>query len=68
METPGPKKRELEARIHALWVEFQKGMRVRGFDPNQADNVPLPPALAKLKAEHDDLVTELELLESEIES
>jgi hypothetical protein len=67
MQTAGPKRRELEARIQALKLEFENGMRVRGFDPEQAENVPIPPALAQLKAEHDDLIVELEILESEIE-
>ena len=61
MEGTNSTRRDLEARIKELEQEFASGMRARGFDPAQAANVPLPPALAKIQAARDELI---ELLES----
>jgi hypothetical protein len=59
MEKVGPTKSELEAQIVDLKNRFESGMRARGFDPEQAENVPLPPALAKLQVECDELIEQL---------
>ena len=44
---------QLETRLHAVEEEFDREMRIRGFDPDQADNVALPGPLAKLYAERE---------------
>jgi hypothetical protein len=53
---------ELEKKLGELDTRFANGMRKRGFDPAQADNVALPSALAKLFAEREEIKAELEEL------
>jgi hypothetical protein len=52
----------LEERLHALEEEFERGMRARGFDPTQGENLALTSSLAKLYEERDDLRTKLAAL------
>jgi len=40
--------------------QFEQQMRVRGFDPQQAENVALPAALARLYIERQELLEKLE--------
>ena len=54
---------ELNAKLRALDAEFDRGMRARGFDPLQAENVALPSHLATLYAERERIKTELRELE-----
>jgi hypothetical protein len=46
---------ELESRLRIVEEDFDREMRIRGFDPAQDDNVALPGPLAKLYAEREDL-------------
>lgn len=54
---------ELQARLKSLNEDFNREMRVRGFDPAQAENVALPGALARLYMERQLLLEELNNLE-----
>ena len=53
---------ELDKKLRTLDAEFDREMRVRGFDPAQADNVALPTHLAALYAEREQIKAELEEL------
>ena len=46
-------------RIRALDMRIESGLRARGFDPAQAENVPLPKGVAELKAERDAVAQQL---------
>lgn len=50
---------ELLANLTKLKAEFDREMRARGFDPAQADNVPLTPSLATLHSKLEHLRAEL---------
>jgi hypothetical protein len=52
--------RQLEARLLEITKQLEQQMRVRGFDPQQADNVALPAALARLYMERLELLEKLE--------
>ena len=49
----------LEERLHVVEQEFEWGMRARGFDPTQDENLALTSSLAKLYEERNDLRTSL---------
>ena len=57
-----PSTEELDKKLRTLDAEFDREMRVRGFDPAQADNVALPTHLAALYAEREQIKAELEEL------
>jgi hypothetical protein len=50
----------LRERLRALDTEFDREMRIRGFDPAQADNVALPSHLAALYAEREKIKAQIE--------
>ena len=50
----------LRAKLRALDTEFDQEMRVRGFDPAQAENVALPSHLAALYAEREQTRAQIE--------
>ena len=52
----------LEERLHVVEQEFERGMRARGFDPTQDENLALTSSLAKLYDERDDLRARLAAL------
>ena len=52
----------IRARLRLLEEQFEREMRGRGYEPSQADNVPLTPSLAKLYNEQEQLRAELALL------
>jgi hypothetical protein len=54
---------ELKTHLESLNENFDREMRARGFDPAQAENVPLPAALAQLYMERQLLLEELNNLE-----
>ena len=56
---------ELKQKLSALEIEFEREMRSRGFEPEQADNIALPSHLAALYAEREQLKAELEESEGE---
>jgi hypothetical protein len=51
---------QLEAQLRETTEQFEQQMRARGFDPEQAENVALPAALAKLYVERQLLLEKLE--------
>jgi hypothetical protein len=51
---------QLREELSNLDQRFEREMRARGFDPEQAENVALPLALAKLYAEREELRAKLE--------
>jgi hypothetical protein len=50
----------LEDRLREVEETFERQMRARGFEPDQAELVALPGPLAKLYAEREELRSELE--------
>ena len=50
---------ELKRKLRELNAEFDREMRARGFDPEQAENVALPSHLAALYAERERVKEEL---------
>ena len=50
---------ELNNKLRSLDAEFDREMRARGFDPEQAENVALPSHLAALYAERERVKEEL---------
>jgi hypothetical protein len=54
---------KLRDKLQAVEMAYLKGMRARGFDPVQAENLALPSPLAELYAEREDLLERLALLE-----
>jgi hypothetical protein len=50
---------ELKKKLRTLNTEFDREMRVRGFDPSQSENVALPSHLAALYAERERIKEEL---------
>ncbi len=63
MNETEPTRTELERRLAALDEEFAREMKTRGFQPDQAENVPLTPELARLYSRRVALSEELEALE-----
>ena len=55
--------KQLEARLLEITEQFEQQMRVRGFDPKQADNVALPTGLARLYIERTKILEQLEEIE-----
>jgi len=53
---------ELHDRLRDLDTEFERQMRARGFDPDQAENIALPSHLAQLYAERERIRAQLEEL------
>lgn len=51
---------ELNKKLHELDAEFAREMRIRGFDPAQAENVALPSHLATLYAEREKIKAQIE--------
>jgi hypothetical protein len=54
-----PKTKQLETQLKEISEQFEQQMRARGFDPEQADNVALPTALARLYVERQRLLEKL---------
>jgi hypothetical protein len=54
-----PSTAELNDKLRSLDAEFDREMRARGFDPDQAENVALPSHLATLYAERERVKEEL---------
>jgi hypothetical protein len=52
----------LQARLREVEEAFAREMRAKGFDPSQADTVPLTPRLAKLYQEGTELREQLETM------
>jgi len=59
--------KQLEARLLEITEQFEQQMRLRGFDPQQADNVALPGDLARLYVERQQLLEKLEEIRGENE-
>ena len=53
------RRRELEEKLRSVEEIFVREMRQRGFEPDQAENVALPTALAQLYTQREALKTEL---------
>ena len=54
---------DLREQLRALDAEFEREMRARGFEPDQAENVAMPSQLAALYAERERIKAQLEPLE-----
>jgi hypothetical protein len=52
----------LEGKLREVDQQLRRGMRARGFDPDQDDNLALTAPLAKLYTEREQLREELESL------
>jgi len=59
--------KQLKARLLEITEQFEQQLRARGFDPQQADNVALPAALARLYIERQELLEKLEEIRGESE-
>ncbi|MCM3871354.1 MAG: hypothetical protein ND895_11770 [Pyrinomonadaceae bacterium] len=59
---------ELKERLREVEKEFERQMRERGFEPDQAELVALPGPLAKLYAERAELRADLENLKGDSQS
>ena len=57
----------LEEKLRSVEETFVREMRQRGFEPDQAENVALPTALARLYTEREALKTELNEMKGESE-
>lgn len=57
-----PEVDQIRARLRVIEHQFEREMRERGFDPQQADTVPLTPSLAKLQDEQHQLRLQLAAL------
>jgi len=55
-----PTDKQLEAQLRDITDRFEQQMRARGFDLEQAENVALPAALARLYVERQLLLEKLE--------
>lgn len=61
MKNGGDNRRdELEAKLRSVEESFAREMRERGFELDQAENVALPTSLARLYAEREALIAQLE--------
>lgn len=56
---------QLEERLREVEETFERQMRERGFEPDQAELVALPGPLAKLYAEREELRADLEDLKAD---
>ena len=54
-----PETKQLETRLQEVTEQFEQQMRARGFDPEQAENVALPTALARLYVERQIIIEKL---------
>jgi hypothetical protein len=61
----GTRQTRLEERLRLVDELFRRGMRARGFDPDQDENLALTAPLARLYAEREQLREELESLPEE---
>jgi len=61
------RREELASKLRELDGLFEREMRGRGFEPSQAENVPLTAKLAKLYAAREELKEEIENLSAELE-
>jgi hypothetical protein len=57
----------IREQLRLVTEEFEREMRERGFDPQQAENIPLTPSLARLRLEQTNLSAQLEQLTDEPE-
>ena len=57
--------KQLQTRLQEITEQFVQQMRARGFDPEQAENVALPTALAQLYVERQKLLQQLEEIQRE---
>ncbi len=53
------RRRALEEKLRSVEEIFEREMRQRGFEPDQAENVALPTSLARLYTQREALKTEL---------
>jgi hypothetical protein len=60
-----PSTEDLNNKLRSLDTEFDREMRARGFDPEQAENVALPSHLAALYAERERVREELKASDEE---
>jgi hypothetical protein len=54
-----PSTEDLNNKLRSLDAEFDREMRARGFNPEQAENVALPSHLAALYAERESVKEQL---------
>ena len=57
----------IRERLRLVTDQFEREMRERGFDPQQAQNIPLTPSLARLQLEQTNLTAQLAELTHERE-
>ncbi len=57
----------LEEQLRSVAETFEREMRRRGFEPDQAENVALPTYLARLYTQREALKTELDKMKGGIE-
>jgi hypothetical protein len=55
----------IREQLRVVTEQFEREMRERGFDPQQAENIPLTPALARLQLEQTNLRSQLSELTDE---
>lgn len=65
MEDESARLQQLELQLQLLNEKFEREMRARGFDPNQAENVALPAPLARLYIERQALLEQLDAIRRE---
>jgi len=51
---------QLESQLKLINEKFEREMRARGFDPDQAETAALPTALAQLYIERQSLIEKLD--------
>lgn len=66
-EGTSDRRRALEDKLRSVEEIFEREMRQRGFEPEQAENVALPTSLARLYTQREALKTELDELKGETE-
>ena len=57
----------IREQLRIVSEEFERQLRDRGFDPHQAENIPLTPSLARLQLEQTNLRAQLDELTDEQE-
>ena len=57
----------IREQLRLVTEEFEREMRERGFDPRQAENMPLTPSLSVLQLEQTNLRKQLAELTDELE-
>lgn len=65
MEDESARLQQLELQLQMVNEKFEREMRARGFDPNQAENVALPAPLARLYIERQALLEQLDAIRRE---